>query len=101
MSIGEFGGVGPSFEVRARGGPHEAPAHLGRGAGRVAAAPPSSPEWLEELRLIGITHDDALLYVADADHDRVRWWTALARGGGHVPVGGTPERVLVGPDAVQ
>ncbi|MHB8877518.1 MAG: c-type cytochrome [Myxococcaceae bacterium] len=48
---------------------------------------------------IGITHDDLLLYVADADHDRVTVVNARSREVvGHVPVGAHPERVLVGPD---
>jgi YVTN family beta-propeller protein len=48
---------------------------------------------------IGITSNDALLYVADADHDRVTVIDAKSRAVvGHIPVGMKPERIMVGPD---
>ncbi|MBS1153427.1 MAG: hypothetical protein H6Q89_5125, partial [Myxococcaceae bacterium] len=48
---------------------------------------------------LAVSRDDALLYVADADHDRL---TLIDSKTGfvvrHVPVGRHPERVAVGPD---
>ncbi len=48
---------------------------------------------------IAISRDDALLYVADADHDRLTVIKTSTREVlGHTPVGTRPERVLVAPD---
>ncbi len=48
---------------------------------------------------LAISRDDALLFVADADHDRLTVInTATKQVVGHTPVGTRPERVLVAPD---
>ncbi|MDF1563299.1 MAG: hypothetical protein P1V51_09655 [Deltaproteobacteria bacterium] len=48
---------------------------------------------------LGLTSDDATLFVADTDHNRVTIIaTATMEVLGHIPVGSAPERILVGPD---
>ena len=73
--------------------------NVGLGLLLLGACTPQPKVMAKSSGSIGITSNDALLYVADADHDRVTVIDAPSRAVvGHMPVGRKPERVLVGPD---
>ncbi|MHB8872268.1 MAG: c-type cytochrome [Myxococcaceae bacterium] len=73
--------------------------HVGVGLLVLAGCNPQPKVVAKSSGSIGITRSDALLYVADADHDRVTVIDTQTRAVvGHIPVGSRPERILVAPD---
>ena len=73
--------------------------NVGLGLLLLGACTPQPKVMAKSSGSIAITKNDALLYVADADHDRVTVIDTQTRAVvGHIPVGMKPERIMMGPD---